>query len=352
MAGYLFDEDLLLVSEDGANLLMRTYPIAFSITGKTWVNNHAHVLRFKNKAIQRFVEYYLNSIKLDKYVSGMAQPKLNQKMLNSIPVPFPNGIGTQKQVVEKLDELQSETQKLQTLYQQKLQALEDLKKSILQKAFAGELTFVISVSAFTKVIGISSTDLQASIIAFALKKHQGKATASTFGNVKAEKITNTAQYLLEIDLEREPYKDAAGPNDFTRLKFVQSRATKAGMFSVSKRGEGYDYHLNRQADSWIEKAKNALGQQWNDLERLIDLFVPMDTEQAEVVATVYAAWNNLLLDDIAITDEAIVTEARENWHSAKMKIEREKFFKSIDWLRRNNLVPKGSGQKIKAKESK
>lgn len=83
VADYLFDEDLLCVSEDGANLLARTYPIAFSISGKTWVNNHAHVLRFENMVSQKFVELYLNSIKLDDFVSGMAQPKLNQTMLNN-----------------------------------------------------------------------------------------------------------------------------------------------------------------------------------------------------------------------------------------------------------------------------
>ena len=59
VADYLFDEDLLCISEDGANLLARTYPIAFSISGKTWVNNHAHVLRFKNMVSQKFVELYL-----------------------------------------------------------------------------------------------------------------------------------------------------------------------------------------------------------------------------------------------------------------------------------------------------
>ena len=74
---YIFDEDLLLVSEDGANLLARTYPIAFPISGKTWVNNHAHVLKFEDACTQKFVEHYLNSVSLDSFVSGMAQPKLN-----------------------------------------------------------------------------------------------------------------------------------------------------------------------------------------------------------------------------------------------------------------------------------
>jgi type I restriction enzyme S subunit len=135
---FLFDDDLLLVSEDGANLLARTYPIAFSIKGKSWVNNHAHILKFKNMASQKFVEYYLNSIKLDDYVSGMAQPKLNQKMLNSIIIPFPP-LTEQQAIINNFNILSTETKKLETIYQQKLNDLEELKKSILQKAFNGEL---------------------------------------------------------------------------------------------------------------------------------------------------------------------------------------------------------------------
>lgn len=135
---YLFDEDLLCVSEDGANLLARTYPIAFSISGKTWVNNHAHVLRFKNIVSQKFVELYLNSIKLDDFVSGMAQPKLNQAMLNKIPIPFPPHT-EQKSIVAKLDVLSAETKKLESIYQQKLAALEELKKSLMHDAFRGAL---------------------------------------------------------------------------------------------------------------------------------------------------------------------------------------------------------------------
>jgi type I restriction enzyme, S subunit len=136
---YIFNDDLLLVSEDGANLLARTYPIAFSIRGKTWVNNHAHVLKFENIVSQKFVEYYLNSIKLDDFVSGMAQPKLNQTMLNTIPIPFPT-ISVQKKILDRVGSLSVQTKTLENIYQQKLDSLEELKKSILQKAFSGELT--------------------------------------------------------------------------------------------------------------------------------------------------------------------------------------------------------------------
>ncbi|MDC3202022.1 restriction endonuclease subunit S [Candidatus Pelagibacter sp.] len=86
---WIFDDNLLLVSEDGANLVMRTYPIAFNVNGKCWVNNHAHVLKFKDKKLQYWVEKYLNSMNLRNYISGMAQPKLNQAKLNAIKIPIP-----------------------------------------------------------------------------------------------------------------------------------------------------------------------------------------------------------------------------------------------------------------------
>ena len=99
---YIFDGDYLLVSEDGANLLARNTPIAFSIQGKTWVNNHAHILEFDNYYTRRYVEFYLNSIDLTPYISGGAQPKLNQKNLNSIKIPLPV-LQEQQRIVGILD---------------------------------------------------------------------------------------------------------------------------------------------------------------------------------------------------------------------------------------------------------
>ena len=99
---YIFDGDYLLVSEDGANLLARSTPIAFSISGKNWVNNHAHVLKFDRYETRRFVEFYLNLIDLAPYISGGAQPKLNQKNLNRIEIPLPSQ-ERQKYIVEILD---------------------------------------------------------------------------------------------------------------------------------------------------------------------------------------------------------------------------------------------------------
>jgi type I restriction enzyme M protein len=103
VAGFLFDEEILLISEDGANLIARSTPIAFSVTGKCWVNNHAHVLRFAKAATQKFVEVYLNSISIEEFVTGAAQPKLNQEALNRIPIPISDEIATQQAIVAEIE---------------------------------------------------------------------------------------------------------------------------------------------------------------------------------------------------------------------------------------------------------
>ncbi|MBQ2591662.1 MAG: restriction endonuclease subunit S, partial [Candidatus Riflebacteria bacterium] len=85
---YIFDKTLLLIGEDGANLLARSTPIAFLAKGKYWVNNHAHVLDCNEKILSlEYIMHYINAINLTKYVTGTAQPKMNQEKMNSIPIP-------------------------------------------------------------------------------------------------------------------------------------------------------------------------------------------------------------------------------------------------------------------------
>lgn len=128
--GYIFDEDLLLISEDGANLLMRTYPIAFSVSGKTWVNNHAHVLRFSDSETQKWVKLYLNTIDLSEFISGMAQPKLNQKKLNEIPIPLPSKL-TFTDVLNLVNTSKISGEKLSAVNMAKEVLWENLKSAIL-----------------------------------------------------------------------------------------------------------------------------------------------------------------------------------------------------------------------------
>ncbi|MCU6692047.1 Probable type I restriction enzyme BthVORF4518P M protein [uncultured Blautia sp.] len=119
---YIFDEPLLLISEDGANLLARSTPIAFSISGKTWVNNHAHVLKFNNIYTQRFVEFYINQVDISQYITGAAQPKLSQANLNKICIPCPN-IEVQEEIVRAIESvihIVEQNKRLIAIFEQKM----------------------------------------------------------------------------------------------------------------------------------------------------------------------------------------------------------------------------------------
>lgn len=103
VSGFLFDEPLVLVGEDGAKWGAGENS-AFPVDGRVWVNNHAHVLRpSRSKLIDQWLIYYLNFVDLSGFVSGLTVPKLNQGSLREIPVPIPS-VPEQKRIVAILDE--------------------------------------------------------------------------------------------------------------------------------------------------------------------------------------------------------------------------------------------------------
>lgn len=202
-----------------------------------------------------------------------------------------------------------------------------------------------------QIPNISPTDLHAGILAMAFQMHEQHGKQNFFGHVKAEKIAHMVEASLGIDLGRYPVKDAAGPNDFPRLVKVEHRARMASYFNF-KRVDGSEHYSVQKLHGFqkaIDKACTALGQRCDEVERLLQLMLPMTAKQAEIMATAFAAWNNLLLDGKQPTDEQIVSEARENWHPDKLKIDRQKFFAAVQWLRKKGVVPEGKGKKVEHK---
>ena len=138
---YLFNKDLLLIGEDGANLINRSKPIAYIATGKYWVNNHAHVLDCIDSIFMQYICLYINSISLVDYVTGTAQPKMNQEKMNSILLPLPPH-NEQKRILQKVDKIQPLFVRYEKS-QSRLEALTktlyiNLRKSILQEAIQGK----------------------------------------------------------------------------------------------------------------------------------------------------------------------------------------------------------------------
>lgn len=108
---FLFDKPLLLIGEDGANLLLRSKPIAFIAKGKYWVNNHAHVLDAIDNTLLEYIALYINAINLAPYVTGTAQPKMNQQKMHSILLTIPP-LKEQKRIIAQYNILNQTLEKL------------------------------------------------------------------------------------------------------------------------------------------------------------------------------------------------------------------------------------------------
>ncbi len=127
---FLFDKPLLLIGEDGANLINRSTPIAFIARGKYWVNNHAHVLDGTSEDFLKYIELYINAIDLVPYVTGTAQPKMNQAKMNNIVLGLPSE-AEQRRIVAKVDELMALCDQLESQHSNAAEAHEKLVSHLL-----------------------------------------------------------------------------------------------------------------------------------------------------------------------------------------------------------------------------
>ena len=137
---YIFDEELVLLGEDGAPFLDPIKNKSYIIKGKSWVNNHAHVLRALNGiSLNRFISHYLNNFNYTGYVTGTTRLKLNQAPMRKIPVPLAP-LSEQHRIVARIEELFSRLDAgVEALRRAKVQ-LQRYRQSVLQAAVTGRLT--------------------------------------------------------------------------------------------------------------------------------------------------------------------------------------------------------------------
>ena len=132
---YLFDGEYILIGEDGANIITRSSTLAFVVTGKFWVNNHAHIFQSK-EGNNIFLAAYLESLNFEKFNSGTAQPKLNLENLKKVPVANP----TKEEQTKIATFLSTVDEKISQL-SQKLHLLSQYKQGMMKKLFSQQIRF-------------------------------------------------------------------------------------------------------------------------------------------------------------------------------------------------------------------
>ena len=130
VADYIFDDELVLLAEDGGNFGSKERPIAYRVSGKCWVNNHAHVLKPKDGLDVDYLCYSLMFYKVEGMVNGATRQKLTQAAMRKMQIPS-RSMDEQKYIVDKLNCII----RIKEQRQQELQLLDDLIKARFVEMF-------------------------------------------------------------------------------------------------------------------------------------------------------------------------------------------------------------------------
>lgn len=284
----------------------------------------------------------------DRLAAGSTVRNLNIDLVSSILVQLPP-LQTQQHIAQEIDRLEGEIIALKAQVNRKLALLAELQATLLARAFSGELTAVTKKplpATPTKDDDFTTPEQVANVIAFAQRRHILQRQQLTFGHKKAQKALHFIEAVGGVELGRRPDKDAAGPNDFRHMLLAERWAKAHDFFDFVKDGGRYTFRKLVKYAERMRTADAALAPIKARLEWATALVVDLDSTQAEVLATVHAAWNNLILDNEAPTEEAIVRAAREEWHLDKLLIPVSKFRQAIREIRRLGIVPDGSAKRV------
>ncbi len=172
------------------------------------------------------------------------------------------------------------------------------------------------------------------------------------GQVKLQKLLHLCEHHAQLtEIQGRYLRNAAGPHDNRMMRSIEARLADAKWFQAVKRpdGIGTQYMPLAEAGQHARYFESYWGSKRDRIQTVINLLRPMKTQQAEIVATLYAAWNDLILGGGTVTDEAILREVLTRWHEQKTKIPKERWLSALEWMRKKCLVPTGFGNPTKVR---
>ncbi|MCT3647062.1 restriction endonuclease subunit S [Elizabethkingia anophelis] len=136
---YIFDEETILIAEDGANLIFRNLQLIYKPQGKYWVNNHSHILRPLNHINRNYLAFLMECFDYTIYISGAAQPKLTKENLLNI-LFFSPPLVEQNRIVTYLEKIEEKISKAISLKQQEIEKLKEYKTVLIDNVVTGKIS--------------------------------------------------------------------------------------------------------------------------------------------------------------------------------------------------------------------
>ena len=341
--------DLLLTRANTPDLVGDCCVVSDELCYYLMMSDLIYRIQLISDANTYYLSYFLRSnfgrsqIKADARGSSMTMAKISQEHIKDWVVAMPS-LDEQQAIVNYLD---IETRKIDILVveaQKAIDLLYERRTALISAAVTGKID----------VRSIASADGVAPVVVvppfgrwvFAAEIIDKMYDLPEFGHVFFQKCLYVAQYHLRIGGFEECYfRKTAGPYDNRLIHSVDSQLEKSQWFKLERNTEPFSYSRLAKCGKHKSYFDGYYGAVADDFYRLLDLFRLMGKRyRAEIIATLYAVWNDFLIQGEAISDDRIINEVLTNWHESKTKYNWDTWQAALDWMREKGLVPSGFGK--------
>ena len=300
---------------------------------------------------------YINALQSTSNLvrDGQAMRYSNFAQVRLYTVP----LDEQKEIADYLDKKCAE---IDTLIEKKtalLAEMETYKKSVIYEYVTGkkevgtaeQSAIAIGYPYFPAVLNTDKARFaQAVLMSRILDKCRKK-----MGRVKLEKMLYTIECSIGFDFDTEYAREAAGPLDTSIYECEGIISRKNRWYDIKSSKHSVSYIPTKNHSKYEKYYNKYFGEYDAEIARIIDIFMDYEADHAEIIATLFAAWNDAIIDRKQASDEEIVDNVLNNWNESKKRFPRDMWLRAIAQMRKHNLIPKGYGKhtviKIKLDEN-
>lgn len=313
-----------------------------AIVGAELITNQTFIgLVPNNKVNVEFLFYVMigEEKNLNLLSSGTTISYLSREQFEDYKIYIPCDVLEQTAIASILTDMDNEIEALE----QKLAKTRQIKQGMMQQLLTGKIRFTGKDEDIPRKRTLHSANIYFKRAVLAAEIASRLYQESTFGHVKMEKLLFLTEKLCDIDLNSNYHRDAAGPYDNRALRSIDSQLKKQKWFDVVTIDRARRYIPMEKSGTHSEYFKRYYNHILQTFNFIISTFQKMNTEQCEIVATLYSAWEDFLLDGCVPNDSMIVEEVLNNWHNSKKRISQERWESALNWMRQKNIIPKQRG---------
>ena len=310
---------------------------------KIFAGYHTVIARNTNSYNPRCLAYLFDSIpwrtQIRSKVTGTKVFSITQSILKDSIVLLPSTLKQQK-IVIYLDQKITAIDNLITDITTQIEKLKEYRQAIVSEAVTGKM-MIMAEQANVENLNFKHSVLGAHILSKLCDE-------PTMGHVKFEKLLFLSEYCAELELNTQYYRCAAGPYNREVLNSIDNKLKKTAWFLYNDNMTYGKYlRLQKSTDYKTYYEQYFDNKQKTIIDKLLNVFKNFDSKKCGIIATLYAAWNDFLLEGTQPSDDQIINEVLTNWHKEKQKIARYEWLMSLKWMKENKIMPKGYGLSTK-----